>query len=124
MKLPEYGGLICRIAIPFPPTTNNLFANGQSGRYKTEGYKKWQKDCMAVLLAQKLPWEPIGRPVMAVVWLNRPDKRRRDCANYEKAAIDQMVKANVLSDDCIIVDNRQLWHEGEDCFVEFYETKA
>lgn len=120
--LPEYGDLICRIQIPFPPTVNNLFANGQSGRYATKAYREWQKEAMAGFLIQQLPYEPIGRKIMAVLRLARPDNRVRDAANYEKASIDQLVKAGVLSDDSIIIDNRQLWHDGQDTYIELYEV--
>jgi hypothetical protein len=32
------------VDLPFPPSVNNLFANGKSGRYTTQQYADWQKN--------------------------------------------------------------------------------
>jgi crossover junction endodeoxyribonuclease RusA len=47
--------------------------------------------------------------VVAVYTFGRPDKRRRDVANLEKAASDTMTRWGVLEDDSQIVDIRLRW---------------
>mgnify|MGYP000079352359 FL=1 len=43
------------------------------------------------------------------ILLTRPDKRRRDVANFEKAVTDFLVDSGVLEDDCLIERNTQAW---------------
>lgn len=67
--------------------------------------------------------------VVAVYTFGRPDKRRRDVANLEKAVGDTLTRWGVLEDDCQIVDIRLRWgRSGEvragECRVSLCELLA
>lgn len=48
----------------------------------------------------------------------RPDKRRRDVGNLEKAVSDLIVAAGILEDDSQIVDIRLRWGQPDDGMVQ------
>ena len=84
------------IALPFPPSVNNLFA-GKRRRYPTKRYQQWRTHAGWMLRQQK-PRYPQGR-VDLDIELVAPDRRPRDAGNYEKACTDLLVSMGVLEDD-------------------------
>ena len=96
---PEYACLF----LPFPPTVNNLFVNNPRtrGRFPSRLYKAWREETARALEKQR-PLPSFAGPVRVTYSFGRPDRRRRDLANYEKAASDALVTAGVLADDCQI----------------------
>jgi crossover junction endodeoxyribonuclease RusA len=110
--------------LPFPPSVNNLFLNvKRGGRVKTPKYRAWEKVADG--------YQPSGivrlnGEVVATYTFGRPDRRRRDVANLEKAVGDTLTRWGVLQDDCQIVDIRLRWGSaGEikpgECRVELSE---
>ena len=82
--------------MPFPPSTNNLFASrSQGGRAKTGKYRTWQR--LAALSLR--PIEKVPGPVRLDFLFGAPDNRRRDLDNYLKAPIDLLVKCGAIDDD-------------------------
>ena len=104
------------LLFPFPPTTNNLFA-GRARRFASKGYRAWQAEADHALSLQA-PLPRFDGPVSVVLTLGRPDKRRRDLANYEKAVIDRIVHHGILSDDSLIHELTMLWGDVTGCRVE------
>jgi Holliday junction resolvase RusA-like endonuclease len=48
----------------------------------------------------------------------RPDKRKRDIGNLEKAISDILQASNVIVDDCLCEDLHMKWvKEGPECLV-------
>ena len=110
----------------FPPPWSAWYNNARGrGRVKTKLYIAWQHSCAKELLGTGLigeanmfqhpfqaPWESqaaiIGE-VKAEYIFRRPDKRRRDLGNLEKAVSDTLVKYGVIEDDSLIVDLRLRW---------------
>lgn len=113
------------LLLPFPPTVNNLFSNytrgGKQMRVPTKGYVAWQREADAALMQQK-PLPAFDSPVAVTITLGRPDRRRRDIANLEKAPTDQIVKAGVLADDCLIEKITLQW--GADVTGCRYEIES
>lgn len=126
--LPKYGEKLLSLEIPFPTSVNAMYANNsynynaKRGRYKSQKYQKWQKLAVAGFLTQRMPLKPIDKPLMVVIRLHRPDKRKRDVANFEKAVTDTLTMQKIISDDSIIIDNRQLWHEENKNIIDIYEV--
>lgn len=110
--------------LPFPPSVNNLFLNVKRGRVKTPKYRQWE----ALADLQK----PAGivrlnGDVVAVYTFGRPDRRRRDVANLEKAVGDTLTRWGVLEDDCQITDIRMRWGRPDEikpgeCRVDLVEA--
>jgi crossover junction endodeoxyribonuclease RusA len=101
------------VRLPFPPSTNNLFAtvdrNGRGGtiRVRARPYVSWSHAARMEFLTSRR--HHFKRPVVAEYVYGRPDNRRRDVANYEKAISDLLVEMNVLDDDTQIEDIRLRW---------------
>ena len=102
--------------LPFPPTVNKLYA-GKSRRHKSAAYKLWLKTAGWELNRQRLPVEPIGRCNITISAV-RPDNRRRDIGNLEKATMDLLVSMRVLQDDSLVNRSTLEWAEGNyECMV-------
>lgn len=82
--------------LPFPPSVNNLFANGSSGRFTTQQYKDWQTAAAWKLLADK-PGRVPGPVKITLVYEEKHG--RRDLDNLLKAVLDLLVKHNVIDGD-------------------------
>jgi len=94
--------------LPYPPTMNSIWRNiGGNRTIKSKGYRVWEKlaDGYAVLS----PRITLEGPVRAEFVYHRPDKRRRDVANLEKAVSDTLVRWGILGDDSQIHDLRLRW---------------
>lgn len=94
--------------LPMPPSVNTLYKNvARNGRTKTQRYIDWIAEA-GITLAQQHP-KPMQPPYQVDYAIGRPNKRKRDVANLEKALSDLLVKYHVLTDDSEIDDNRQRW---------------
>ena len=90
------------LQLPFPPTTNNLYANAARGRgrFPTKSYKVWRERA-GVAIRRQAP-VPIKGAVMLNIELGRPDRRRRDLSNYIKALEDALVQHGLIEDDSMV----------------------
>ena len=104
------------VVLPFPPTANNLFS-GKARRFRSRAYKEWLAEADLAWLRQSVT--PIHGPVTVTISLGRPDRRRRDCFNYEKAPIDFLVARGVIDDDSLIERGVIQWSDSvTGCMVE------
>jgi Holliday junction resolvase RusA-like endonuclease len=87
--------------LPFPPSTNNLFAHAQVGgrirRFPTKTYKNWRREAVIRIRSQRLP--QCTAPVVVKLELTPRDGRARDADNYAKPVLDALVEAGLLIDD-------------------------
>lgn len=87
--------------LPFPPSTNNLFAHGvvkgRHRRFPTKQYKAWRHAAVIIIRSQRLP--QFREPVVIKLALTPRDSRRRDASNYIKPVEDALVEAGLLVDD-------------------------
>lgn len=107
-----------RICLPFPPSVNNLFANGAKGRgrFTTPQYKAWQQ--LAALSIKDSHRQSLG-PYSISIALRAPDKRARDIGNLEKAVSDLLVVHGVVKDDSLCRRLEMCWVDTmqEECVV-------
>jgi Holliday junction resolvase RusA-like endonuclease len=107
---------VIRYELPYPPTTNNLFANGGSGRYKTRGYKTWQEAAGYSIIEQGR--QRLKGPVSIAIALVRPDRRKRDASNVIKPIEDLLVMMGVIEDDSLVQRVSAEWvGHGSPCVV-------
>jgi len=91
-----------------PPPLSACFNNNRRrGRVKTKRYSEWIRNVMAA----SRRYEPLDCEVAAIYLYRRPDRRRRDLGNLEKATSDILVALGVLVDDSQIVDLRLAWSD-------------
>ena len=82
-----------------PPTTNNLYLNVYNkGRVIAPAYRTWQKQ-HPPSIGQHRSKLPISERFSIHYYVVKPDNRRRDLANFEKALTDSLVKHQVIKDD-------------------------
>ena len=90
----------CCLMLPFPVSTNNLFA-GKTKRFPSRRYKTWRTEAGAALAAQR-PLPSFSEPVEVTLSIGKPDGRKRDLDNLFKAPLDLLVEFGVLVDDQLI----------------------
>lgn len=101
---------IVRIELPFPPTVNNLNINRKSGgRVKAPAYRAWLAEASVAIKDSHR--QGIG-PYSLSICLRRPDRRRRDLGNLEKAVSDLLVQHGVIQDDCLAERITLQWDSG------------
>ena len=82
-----------------PPTTNNLYLNVyRKGRIISPAYRVWQNETIPSV-GKGMPDKPIEDKFGIQYYIMRPDRRKRDIANMEKALTDSLVKHGVIKDD-------------------------
>jgi crossover junction endodeoxyribonuclease RusA len=89
--------------LPAPPTANNLFPTGKSGkRFCSKPYTNWKAEAARVF--QKTRDGAIDAKARVGIKYEYAfaDKRARDIANFEKAVTDFLVQQGVIADDCQI----------------------
>ena len=84
--------------LPFPPSANRLWVRARVGMRKSAAYVAWLLEAGAEVRRQK-PGKIEG-PYKIFITAARPDKRKRDLGNLEKATSDLLQSCGVISDDC------------------------
>ncbi len=98
---------VCRLVLPIPPSTNNLFRGGaRGGRYKTQAYKAWLTAAGWEVKLQRPPTlHPPLRTCLRVL-VEAPFGPNRDLDNGLKAILDLLTTMGVYVDDKLIDDLR------------------
>jgi crossover junction endodeoxyribonuclease RusA len=99
------------LSLPFPPTTNNLYANGKKGRYRTPTYDAWLKEAGWALNIQR-PGSIEGQYRLTIT-AQRPDRRARDVDNLIKPLSDLLKKHGVIEDDSKALSVSAEWAGSE-----------
>lgn len=112
-----------RLKIPNPPSVNALFRNVPGkGRVKTKRYLTWIQAAGWAIKEQK-PGKVEG-PYCLWLYCGKPDNRRRDLANLEKAVSDLLVSHGVIKDDSHCVELHLYWDgPGRECVVHVEPAK-
>lgn len=84
--------------LPFPPSVNNLYANGSGGRYPTKNYSHWREEA-----GWKIKTDRAGRisgPVR-ISFIFEEKRGRHDIDNLLKPVIDLLCTHHVIDGDHI-----------------------
>ncbi|KQP53058.1 RusA family crossover junction endodeoxyribonuclease [Methylobacterium sp. Leaf106] len=116
--------MIC-FTVAIPPSTNNLFFSvSGKGRRKTDAYKAWIKEA-SIVAKLAIRAKRIDGPYALNIQIGKPDNRRRDLGNLEKALSDLLVSVGAVSDDSACQRIEMEWSPNVDgAFVRVMETKA
>lgn len=85
----------------------------RNGRAATPRYKAWE--ARAILDLRGAP--AVLGPVEVEYSYRRPDRRRRDLGNLEKATSDLLVRGGVIEDDSLISTMILRWVDEQDAAV-------
>lgn len=101
-----------KIRIPYPPSTNRIWRQGQGRMHKSQQYKDWLALASWEIRAQLGPKRVITNPFKITVRVERPDRRKRDLDNLLKPILDLIAHYGLIENDslCHWIDTR--W-EGE-----------
>lgn len=87
------------VVLPYPPTTNHLYATYRGRRIKSEAGREYEVLCAAAVREAVEPTEPLPLPPFALVMhLYTPDRRPRDLDGCLKAPIDNVFRALKTTD--------------------------
>lgn len=86
------------IYLPFPPSANALWRNVAGKTLLSEPYRKWKRLALQEIAVQRP--RKVLEPYRLAIVATRPDNRKRDLGNLEKAISDALVAAGVVVDDC------------------------
>ena len=95
------------LTLPFPPSVNALYSTNwkTKKRFKSERYCRWIERAI-----KHMTRFPVARgKVKALYEFGRPDNRKRDVANYEKAVSDFLTHTVILNDDSQIEEITLKW---------------
>ena len=108
--------------LPLPPSVNSLYANVPGkGRIKSDRYRKWLSAAGWAIKEQRP--KPITGDYALWIYCERPDQRKRDIGNLEKAVSDLLVKHGIISDDSLAAEIHLYWSgEGRECVVRVEEA--
>ena len=82
------------VVLPYPPTTNNLYATVHGRRVKSEAARAYEALCAAAVRDALDPDMPLPPPPFAlVIHVWTPDRRKRDLDGCLKAPIDNVFRA-------------------------------
>lgn len=88
------------VELPYPPSVNNYWRKCPRGMFINDQGKRFRVDVQAILLQLGVP-KLTGR-LRVSVWLQPPDKRRRDIDNTQKSLLDALKHGGAYEDDCQI----------------------
>lgn len=87
------------LILPFPPSANRLWTRTRRGIRKTDYYAEWLKIAGNMILAQRPGG--ISGPYKLTIQAMRPDRRKRDLGNIEKATSDLLQSVGIIEDDSL-----------------------
>lgn len=96
-------GSVIALALPYPPSANALWRNVGGKTLVSAPYRKWKALAFSEIAEQgagRLHRKTVTGPYQMALMADRPDRRRRDLGNLEKAASDALVASGVVADDC------------------------
>ena len=85
--------------------------------YSSKNYMDWKKHAEWALVGQVKGKKITGEYTLEIVAV-KPDKRRRDLGNLEKAVSDLLQKVKVIEDDYLCQDIHLRWAKsGPECLI-------
>lgn len=93
--------------IPAPPSTNNLFLNKTGkGRIPTAQYTDWKMQAATAIRSQHV--RNVAGRVIVLIGVERHSSQA-DIDNRTKAALDALVKAEIIDDDRFVTAAFAFW---------------
>lgn len=107
-----------RIVLPFPPSVNRLWRTTKGGgMYRSPEYTVWRKHAEWAIAAQVKGKHITGEYTLEIAAV-KPDKRRRDLGNLEKAISDILQHCKVIEDDYLCQEIHIRWSKtGPECEI-------
>lgn len=114
------------LILPFPPSVNRLWRATKGGKvHRSKKYVDWRKHAEWAVSSRTKGQKIQGKYTLEIVAV-KPDKRRRDLGNLEKAVSDLLQHLEIVEDDYLCEEIRLRWAKfGPDCHItvtEFIEV--
>jgi endodeoxyribonuclease RusA len=106
-----------RLVLPWPPTTNNLYATVSGHRVKSAEGRRYDLRVKLVvwrMFDHRAPADswPLEPPYRVSIELHAPRRMRYDVANREKAVMDAIFAA--IEEDDSTIDDLRIWRGEPD----------
>ena len=95
------------IWLPYPPSVNRLWRTGRGRVYRSDAYIEWLREAGWEIKKQK-PGKVAG-PYKISITAARPDKRKRDLCNLEKAISDVIEHHGIIENDSLCEMQTSRW---------------
>jgi crossover junction endodeoxyribonuclease RusA len=107
-----------KLILPFPPSVNRLWRTTKTGGvHRSTEYSGWRKHAEWASVTQVKGQKITGKYTLEITAV-KPDKRRRDLGNLEKAVSDLLQKVKLIEDDYLCQDIRLRWAKsGPECLI-------
>lgn len=86
------------VALPHPPSANNLFVTMGRRRFKSPEYRAWLDIARPLAMCLR---PPAKYPCGVTIVIAGPVNMQRDAANFEKAVTDCLVSVGALAGDSL-----------------------
>jgi crossover junction endodeoxyribonuclease RusA len=96
------------LTLPWPPSINKYYRVFQNRIIISKEGRDYRKAIIAQVIEQKADYLLKGK-LKVTLECHRPDNRRRDLDNVQKASLDSLTHAKVWEDDSQIVDLHTYW---------------
>ena len=93
--------------LPYPPSANALWRSVGGRNISSKAYRVWQSEAASIIAQQRTG--AIFGTYGVTFQCERPDNRRRDIANLEKALSDALVSGGVVEDDYLAEQISLFW---------------
>jgi len=85
--------------------------------YRSSEYTNWRTHALWAIVGQ-VKGKSIKGQYDLLIEAVKPDKRRRDIGNLEKAVSDILQAAKIIEDDCLCEDLHMRWVKtGPECLI-------
>lgn len=84
------------VSLPYPISANKLWRAVGGRNIKSAEYRRWLTQALWACKGA----QPVKGPYRLTILATRPDNRRRDLGNLEKAVSDALQEARLIDDDC------------------------
>ena len=107
-----------KFILTLPPSVNRLWRMGRGKMYRSKNYEEWRTLSLWRLSCQMRGKTQITGHYRLRLEAVRPDRRKRDLGNLEKAAHDVLVAAEIVEDDSYCQVIELAWVKaGPECVI-------
>lgn len=111
--------------LPYPPSVNHYWRRVGARTLISRAGRAFRRDVCSLLAARRV--QPLDGPLVVLIDVHPPDRRRRDIDNLQKALLDALQHGGAYHDDSQIVAlsiTKRGVVAGGKTFVSIQQTEA
>lgn len=92
-----------QFALPYPPSVNHYWRKWRGKMVISQSGRDYRRDVVNAIETQYQDVVRFDCPVIVLMVMHPPDRRKRDIDNIEKAVYDSLKHCGVIKDDSLII---------------------